>query len=96
MTPTLFESERDIAFREFHEANPHVFNLFCRLAEQALATGRRVSARCIGENIRWHFTIKVNGDESPKFNDLIWPRYARLLASLDPQFHDFFEFRRSA
>lgn len=95
---TLFpiESDRDRAFREFHEANPQVFDRFCELAERSLAAGQRVSARCIGENIRWHYTVEVHGDQTPKFNDLIWPRYARLLAKPDPQFVDFFEFRRSA
>lgn len=96
MTPTLFESDLDREFREFHAANPQVFALFTRLAVEALEAGQRVGARNIGERMRWHYRVEVKGGHKPKLNDHHWPRYARLLAQIDRRFEGFFEFRRTA
>lgn len=89
------ESPRDRQFAEFHAANPQVFDLFRSLAVKALESGGRVGARCIGERIRWEYAVEVSGraEGSPKFNDHLWPRYARLLAATDGRFTNFFETR---
>lgn len=86
----------DARFAAFHEANPQVFRLFAKLAGEALAAGRKVGARCIGEQIRWHYEVRLNTTNAPRFCNSAWPRYARLLAEKDDRFRDFFEFRRTA
>lgn len=96
MTATLFETQLDREFREFHDSNPQVFALFTELAEKALKKGKRVGARSIGERMRWHYDIEVLGVDRPKLNDHHWPRYARLLVQIDRRFEGFFEFRRTA
>lgn len=95
MTPTLFEPQLDREFREFHDANPQVFEVFTRLALDAMDAGQRVGARCIWERMRWYYRIEIAGNAKPKLNDHHAPRYARLLARIDPRFKDFFEFRRT-
>lgn len=96
MTRLLFHgNDWDAKFEAFHRANPQVFRLFAKLAEEALNAGRKVGARCIGENIRWHYEVRLRTTNAPRFCDHLWPRYARLLAEKDDRFRDFFEFRRT-
>jgi hypothetical protein len=78
------------AWADFHLANPSVFILFRRFAIEALEAGRtRLSARMIGERIRWYTNIETTAD-SPAVNDHHWPYYARLLIGLDKRFESFF------
>lgn len=86
----------DAKFQQFHEANPHVFRLFAKLAKQALDANAKVGARCIGEQIHWNHSVRLRTNTVPRYDNAYWPRYARLLAEKDDRFREFFEFRRSA
>lgn len=90
------ERDWDAKFEKFHAANPQVFRLFARLAREAHGKGKKAGARCIGEQIRWHYEIRLNTTNSPKFDNCLWPRYARLLAQKDDRFREFFDFRSKA
>ncbi len=81
-------------WRDFHRANPQVFNLFEHFARQALNKGhrKRFGARMIGERIRWYTSIETSGDDY-RLNDHYWPYYARLLMLLFDEFAGFFEIR---
>ena len=94
----LFENEQKLperfaAFIEFHNENPGVFMLFCEYTKAAKRSGRdRISARMIGERIRWYTQIETTGDEY-KVNDHHWPYYSRLCMVRIPELDGMFEVR---
>lgn len=78
------------AFWVFHEANPHVWELFKRYAFEVKRTGRpRYSVQAIFERIRWHVAIETRGDDF-KINNNYRACYARLLILEHPEFAGFF------
>lgn len=80
-------------FKQFHLANPEVYEEFKRLANQMKRTGRKqYSAETIINVMRWHFEIKST--DTFKLNNDFKPLYARLLAWECPEFSEFFEFRK--
>ena len=97
MQQTLFAlDDRFTAWQRFHTDNPAVFELFQRFATEAYYRGvRKLSARVIGERIRWYTSVETS-DPGYKVNDHHWPYYARLLAGTDSRFAGFFEFRDKA
>jgi len=87
---TLMPLTRFDHWCEFHQKNPQVFDLFRDFANTARQAGRtRLSARVIGERIRWYTSVDTQGEEY-KVNDHFWPYYARLLTGLDNRFSGFF------
>jgi len=82
------------AFVEYHRANPEIYELFKRFANEVKVSGRRYyGAKAIMEKIRWEVNIERKGDF--KCNDHYTSCYVRLLISEDPRFKDFFETRRA-
>lgn len=82
-------------FREWLEANYHVWELFEHEANQAWSRGRRhYSARTIGEYLR-HQTMlaEVENEHGFKLNDHYWPDLARLYMMMHPDRDRFFELR---
>lgn len=88
--PSRFE-----AWQSFHAANPHVYRLFLERTWAAWRSGRKVGARCIWENIRWHLNIEVAGVDEFKLNDHLVPYMARLVMLRHPEMDGFFERRDS-
>ena len=81
-------------FKEFHLANPAVYDEFRKLAIAIKNTGRaHYSAEIIINTIRWHRDLQTTG-EVFKLNNDFKPLYARLLAYQFPEFLEFFEFRK--
>lgn len=90
----LFEKTRFESWCDFHEANPDVFDMFRCFANTAITLGKKVGARLIGERIRWQCKFEIEREDGePKFNNNHWPYYARLLAGLNQNFENFFDFR---
>jgi len=81
----------DERFARFHAANPHVFTLFLRFANEARSRGRKTSAKAIIERLRWELVVET--DEDFRINDHYTSRYSRLAIETDPTFADFFETR---
>lgn len=83
------------AWVEFHRANPAVFEAFVSFARQARAAGAvKIGARMVGERIRWHSTVDARPtDGQYRFNDHLWPYYARLAMALYPELEGAFERR---
>ena len=80
-------------FKEYHQKNPEVYNLFKKYALEMAETGRKkYSAWTIINLIRWHHDINSNEDEFKISNDYI-AIYARLFAYHHPQYKDFFTFK---
>lgn len=67
-------------FAEYHKANPHIFRLFCRFAEQVADAGfEHYSARGIFHRIRWHTDVETRSDrEGFKLSNYHSPYYARM------------------
>jgi hypothetical protein len=91
----MTEEDRFLAFAEFHQANPEVWDLFQRFTFEAMHAGMKVGARLIVERIRWERIIVLRRTEKTfKINDHHWPYYARLFCSTFPQHEGFFELRQ--
>jgi len=80
-------------FEKYHTDNPIVFDLFEKYARTVMKLGyEKYSAKAICERIRWHMHFDVK-DTNFKLNNNYTSRYARLLASTNPVFADFFRNR---
>lgn len=90
-----FAQPLDVLFSEYHERNPHVYELFKRFAMQARNAGRRrFGAKAIMERVRWYAEIETHGGDGFKVNNNFTSRYARMLIDEYPEFKGFFETRR--
>lgn len=82
-------------FRQFHEANPHVYAKLRDLALQLKRKGReRYSITGLFEVVRWHTALNTT-DPDFKLNNNLRPWYARLLMDQEPELADFFRTRTS-
>lgn len=84
-----------VAFLEYHEQNPTVYEQFKKFAYEVKGSGRdHFGSKAIMERVRFESIVRGVGDF--KVNNNFSSCYARLLAFDDPSFNDFFEFRHSA
>lgn len=83
------------AFREYHDANPQVYEALKKFAFEAKQAGRsRMSIHMLCERLRWYTAIEVRGDEF-KVNNNWRPFYSRLLMEQEPELRGFFETRKA-
>ena len=81
-------------FKEFHTANPNIYELFKKYAIEARKSGRkRFSHWMIINRIRWYTNVETQGDDFKINNDFI-AIYARLLVWQMPEFDGFFMLRQ--
>lgn len=81
-------------FKEFHNQNPRVWNLFQRFAFEVIKAGyAHYSADAIFHRIRWHVHIETVGD-TVKLNDHYTSYYARLFAVAYPAHAELFQHRK--
>jgi len=87
----------------FHAENPHVYDLFERLALKGIAAGRRhLSAYQIFEVMRWEYSIETtepkrnpdDPDRTLKLNNNHRPYYARLFMDKHPKREGVFRIRK--
>ena len=93
-TPDLFdhaESALAQSFREFHDANPHVYTRLRDLALSYLARHLFVGVGHLYEVVRYE-RFQTTGDWF-KLNNNHRSRYARLLMECEPRLKDYFETR---
>lgn len=89
-------SKRFTAWKNYHRANPRVFDLFITYANAAREAGRkRIGARLVGERIRWFARVEANSEDAYLINDHHWPYYARLAMLVDSRLEGLFS-RRDA
>jgi len=82
-------------FQEYHEANPKVYELFCKFTNQVINRGfKNFSAESIINQIRWFTSIETTGDVF-KINDHYKPHYSRKFMKDNPQHEGFFRTRSS-
>lgn len=93
----LFADPLDVAFAEFDAANPRVWEHFCRLADLAIAAGRkRYSAKAIVEVMRWQLSIETVSEDGFKINGHHTKRYALKWLAEHPERAGFFNLRERA
>jgi hypothetical protein len=79
-------------FKKWHQANPHVYREFARLATLMKTKRTKYSARTIIEKMRWDYDIQTTGDVFEINGDFV-PLFVRLLIHHRPEFASFFELR---
>jgi len=93
----LVYREPDIAedFERFHRENPDVYRNLVNLARTVKAAGYvRYSMDALFHRLRWHYNVEHKSKEPFKMNDHFTSRYARLIASREPDLAKFFECRK--
>lgn len=97
--PNLFDDHENEDFKRFKaydEENPDVYQFFRQYALKSIERGyKRLSAEFIFNVIRWETPIRANGGEDFKINNNFKPWYSRKFIREFPQYHGFFEQRRS-
>lgn len=86
----------DEAFRLFHAANPWVYDALVRLARDMHERGRRrLGIGMLFEVLRWQwFRGTLDPSSDFKLNNNYRSRYARMIATYEPDLADIFEMRR--
>lgn len=81
-------------FVAFHRANPQVWVLFQRYADEARRAGfHTYSSYSIIERIRWHVAMETRSMDGLKINNDFRPYYARMYLATHPAAGGFFEMR---
>ncbi len=92
--PTLFDKTVQQKFFEFHEANPHVYNLLVRFAREVKARGKnRTSIALLFNRARWEVQFSTTDPEFKIRNDFM-PHYARMIMACNDDLDGLFETRR--
>lgn len=98
------ETPHEEGARRFHEANRHVYRMFCRftgeLVDAQIANGRRVKvgAKLIFERMRWETLIETTqtyGGKRRKLNNNYTAYYARMFHRDFPEIGPVFELRET-
>jgi hypothetical protein len=88
-------TDTEAKWREFHQANPHVYDLIELYAFKAIAAGRdHYGIQTILEMVRWHTTVQTQSEDGFKINNNHGSHYARLFHQKNPQFAGFFRTRQ--
>lgn len=91
----LLEDPIESQFREFHHANPEVYNsLVARAREWKQQGHRKCGIGMLFEIFRWQSGITFGPNEGFKLNNNFRSRYARLIMSNERDLDGFFETRQ--
>ena len=89
------EYRQILEFKQYHEANPHIYIAFKRFAFEAINAGRHyLGAGFVVERMRWE--TMISGDDEFKLNNNYRAYYARLFMDEYPDNKGFFRTRKSA
>lgn len=82
-------------FKEYHQANPHVYERLRAMALQARARGReKIGIGMLYEVLRWEHAMATTDPSSEfKLDNNYKPYYARLIMQSDPRLAGIFETR---
>ena len=85
-------NELEAKWREFHAANPHVYDLFEEFAFEAIKAGReRYSIKTILELVRWHTDVTTRSVDGFKLSNNHTAYYAREFHRRNPEHAGFFK-----
>jgi hypothetical protein len=80
---------------EFHEANPHVYELLVRYAREIRAAGHdRVGIELLWNRMRWDWMLDTASGDDFKLNQNFKAWYARRIMERERDLADVFETRR--
>lgn len=82
-----------VTFQQYHQANPHLYELYKAIAMQLIQQNRRVIGSAhIFQKMRYEYQFKTDG--SPfKIDNNFAPMYARKFVLEHPQFGHLFKFK---
>lgn len=70
----------DVAFYQFHQHNPKVYELLVKFARQAKAAGRKkFGMKMLFERVRWFEFVETKDSTGFRLNNNYTSRYARLM-----------------
>lgn len=83
-----------VTFQQYHQANPHLYELYKAIALQLIQQNRRVIGSAhIFQKMRYEYQFKTDG--SPfKIDNNFAPMYARKFVLEHPQFGHLFKFKQ--
>ena len=86
----------EVAFWQFHAANPHVYARLVKLARELVARGHgKIGIGMLFEVLRWHHAMTTVGDaDGFKLNNNYRAMYARLIMEREADLAGSFEIRR--
>ena len=85
----------DDKFEQYHEDNPHVYDLFKHFTFELIEHGaKHYSPQAVIERIRWHTTIQTEGDAF-KINNNWSAYYSRMFMQDYPEHNTFFRKRQT-
>ena len=85
-------NELEAKWREFHAANPHIYERFEEFAFQAINAGReRYAIKTILEMVRWHTEVTTNSTDGFKLCNNHTAYYAREFHRRNPKHAGFFK-----
>ena len=80
---------------DFHEANPHIYNLVEKFTFDVIHEGYETySINSIFERIRWHTDIETRGAEKFKLSNNHRAYYARYFMLRNPAYKKFFKTKK--
>jgi hypothetical protein len=96
--PSLLMNPIDVAFWEFHHANPHVYAGLVDLARQWRRAGHDAcSMNMLFEKLRWDVGVSTSGDHAGfKLNNNYRSRYSRLVSANEADLAGMFATRELA
>lgn len=82
-----------VTFQQYHQANPHLYELYKAIAMQLIQQNRRVIGSAhIFQKMRYEYQFKTDG--SPfKIDNNFAPHYARKFVLENPQYGHLFKFK---
>lgn len=83
-----------VTFQQYHQANPHLYELYKAIAISLAKQGRRyIGSKFIFEEMRFNHMFQSNNDPF-KLNNNFAPMYARKFVLENPQFGHLFKFKQ--
>jgi NAD-dependent DNA ligase len=82
-----------VTFQQYHQANPHLYELYKAIAMQLIQQNRRIIGSAhIFQKMRYEYQFKTDG--SPfKIDNNFAPHYARKFVLEHPQYGHLFKFK---
>jgi hypothetical protein len=90
----MIDKKFDVKFKEYHQRNPHVYDVFCKYALKAAKAGvKSTSGWLIINRMRWQSLVEeVVTDEYKLPNDYIGI-YTRAFAKRYPKYDSLFSYK---
>jgi hypothetical protein len=92
----MTKDDHETKFREFHEANPHVYLRLVEMTRAAKGKGhRKFGVRVLWEALRWERMMSTSDptQDDWKLNDHYTRFYSRLIMKKEPDLAGIFEIR---